>query len=134
MAELFTNETSSAPEVEDVEERLLQIMEDEFEVVVDDDSSALVAMRIMVIWQETGEGKFSTVDALHTQWQEKKGSQANAVRAGPSSDDEESVDEEEYEDEDVEMGDAPQLVVVKEKPVPEVDEHGFTKVVGKKKR
>jgi pre-rRNA-processing protein TSR2 len=133
VSELFTNETSNTPEAEDVEERLLQIMEDEFEVVVDDGSSALVAMRIMVIWEETGEGNFRTVDALHTEFQERKGRQMNPVKIQSASDDEDSVDEE-SDDEDVEMGDAPALLSVKEKVAPEIDEHGFTKVIGKKRR
>jgi len=41
-----------------------------------------------------------------------------------------SVDEDE---EDVDMDDAPQLVRVKEKFEPEVDEDGFTKVTKKKR-
>lgn len=42
---------------------------------------------------------------------------------------------EEAEDEDVSMDDAPHLAAVarKEKPAPEIDDDGFTKVVGRKK-
>jgi pre-rRNA-processing protein TSR2 len=133
VSELFTDETSNTPDAEDVEERLLQIMEDEYEVVVDDGTSAATAMSIMVIWQETGEGDFRTVDRLHTEFQERKGRQINSVKVQSASDDEDSVDEE-SDDEDIEMGDAPALVSIKEKAAPEVDEHGFTKVVGKKRR
>jgi pre-rRNA-processing protein TSR2 len=135
VSELFTDETSNTPETEDVEERLLQIMEDEFEVVVDDGSSTLVADRIMAIWQETGEGNFRTVDALHTEFQEKKNRPSNhPVKVQSASDDEDSVDEESDDDDDIEMEEAPALAPVKEKAAPEVDEHGFTKVVGKKRR
>jgi pre-rRNA-processing protein TSR2 len=109
-------------------------MEDEFEVVVDDGTSAVVAMSIMVIWQETGEGNFQTVDRLHAEYQEKKGRKINTVKVQSASDDEDSVDEESDEEEDVEMGDAPTLAPVREEVAPKVDEHGFTKVVGRKKR
>ncbi|KAK4908681.1 rRNA accumulation-related protein, partial [Elasticomyces elasticus] len=35
---------------------------------------------------------------------------------------------------DVDMDEAPQLVEAKKNPEPEIDEDGFTRVVGKKKR
>jgi len=134
VSDLFTDETSNTPEAEDVEERLLQIMEDEFEVVVDDGTSAVVAMSIMVIWQETGEGNFQTVDRLYAEYQEKKGRKINTVKVQSASDDEDSVDGESDDEDDVEMGDAPAPAPVREEVAPEVDEHGFTKVVGRKKR
>jgi len=42
-------------------------------------------------------------------------------------------DSDDEEDEDVDMGEAPPLVKVKEPIVPEVDEDGFTKVTKKKR-
>ena len=51
------------------------------------------------------------------------------------SDTEEDWDSEDESDEDEEMQDAPQLVNgPKEKPVPKVDEEGFTEVISKKRR
>lgn len=133
VSELFTDEGANTPEQEDVEERLLQIMEDEFEVVVDDGTSTITAVRIVTLWEQTGEGNFGTVETWHAEYQERKGKQIRPVTVQSASDDEDSVDEE-SDNEDVEMDDAPALVSVKEKAAPEVDEEGFTQVVGKKRR
>ncbi|OIW25205.1 hypothetical protein CONLIGDRAFT_85105 [Coniochaeta ligniaria NRRL 30616] len=86
-----------------VEEFLLQVMLDEFEVNVDDDSGFEVAESILRVRGECLRGKFDEVES----------------------------DEEEDEN-DVEMGDAPPPAP-KEKVEPEVDEDGFTKVTKKKR-
>ncbi|TID20869.1 gb [Venturia nashicola] len=138
VVELFTDPTQPTPEQEDVEERLLQVMQDEFEVAVEDGTSTIVAVRVMAIWEETGDGNFSTVDRLHAEWQERKNRQTQAVSVQnvepeAASEDGDSVDDE-SDDDDVEMGDAPALVPARERIRPVVDEDGFTQVVSKKKR
>jgi pre-rRNA-processing protein TSR2 len=126
-------------ELEDVEDRLLQIMDDEFEVAPDDDSVSHVADRIMLVWEETSKGDFGTVDRMFEEWRSRKGNVVKAVQMG-EDDDGESVDEESDEDdededdEDIEMSDASEPVLVKEKKAPEVDEDGFTKVPARRKR
>jgi pre-rRNA-processing protein TSR2 len=112
-------------------------MGDEFEVTLDDHSEILVAERIMLIWEETSRGEFGTVDTMLERWRAGTAGKVEGVRVGGEGD--ESVDEESDEDdddeEDVEMGDAaPELVVVKEKKAPEIDEDGFTKVPSRRKR
>ena len=130
-------------DIEDVETMLLQVMLDEFEVNVDDESGFEVAEQIMRLRKDCGKGDFTEVAQLKDRW-EKKGKggkqvEFKRVERGEEeddtdwdSDDLEETDEE-YEDGDVEMGEAPSILE-KEKPVPEVDEDGFTKVTGKKKR
>jgi pre-rRNA-processing protein TSR2 len=116
---------------------LLQIMEDEFELAVEDGSEAQVARSVLSVREECGRGEYGTVDAMYEKWKGKKGNQQapKIARMGPQSDDEESVDDEDWDDEeDVEMTDAPPSRLPKEKPAPEVDDDGFTKVVGKKRR
>lgn len=113
-------------------------MQDEFEVAVEDGTSTIVAVRVMAIWEETGEGNFSTVDRLHAEWQERKNRQTQAVSVQnvepeAASENGDSVDDE-SDDDDVEMEDAPALVPARERILPVVDEDGFTQVVGKKKR
>jgi pre-rRNA-processing protein TSR2 len=132
----------AVPELEDVEERLLQIMEDEFEVVVDDDSSVEVATQILTLWGECLAGNFAGVQKLQEEYARRGSRGAETIRAAVV-DGNESVDEEEEEewsglsddeDEDVEMGDAPpQLVERRERVEPEVDEEGFTKVAGRRR-
>lgn len=130
-------------DIEDVETMLLQVMLDEFEVNVDDESGFEVAEQIIRLWRNCGKGDFTEVSHLKERW-EKKGKgrkqvEFKRVERGEEeddtdwdSDDLEETDEE-YEDGDVEMGDAPPIRE-KEKLAPEIDKDGFTKVTGKKKR
>lgn len=136
ISEVFQNQ----PETDalDLEVVLLQALEDEFGVRLEDETEVAVAREIMNIRKETAEGNFSTVDALQARWLERKG---KAIRTGPiqvvernQEGEWDSVDEESDEDDDVEMSDAPALVTPKEKPAPEMDEEGFTKVVGKRRK
>jgi pre-rRNA-processing protein TSR2 len=134
VSELFTSNPDT--DNQDLEDMLLQVMEDEFELALDDGSETLIAAAIIKIKDEISYRDFSTVDAMWEAFKSKKG-KVKAVRVGPSSDDEDSVDDEsdsDDSDEDMEDADdaaAPRLA--REKVVPEVDEDGFTKVVGRRR-
>jgi pre-rRNA-processing protein TSR2 len=122
----------------DVEVVLLQALEDEFGVRLEDETEIKVAEDIMRIRKECFEGNFGTVEELQKRWEERKGKAAdtgNVRFEERQEDDGDSVDEEsgEEDDEDVDMDEAPPLVSSKPKPVPEVDEDGFTKVVGRRR-
>jgi pre-rRNA-processing protein TSR2 len=138
ISDLFASEPST--DSMDVEVMLLQILEDEFGVRLEDETEVAVGREIMAIRKEIGEGRTDTVDRLQQKWEARKGKEVDtgnvSVRESNQDAEWDSVDEEseEEEDGDVEMGDAPALVTAKPKPEPEVDEEGFTKVVGKKKR
>lgn len=135
IAEQFQNDTET--DGDDVADILLQVMEDEFEVVVDDGSEVPIATKVMKIRTEVKDGDFRTVDDMLAKWQERKDKPAPQVKVQSQSDSEESVDDEDWEDDgDIEMADAPTLIPSAPKPKhpPEVDEDGFTKVVGKKRR
>lgn len=115
-------------------------MEDEFDVRLEDESEVFVAATIVKLKDEITQGKFDTIDAMERRWRERRGKGPNlgniqVVQEGGVGEGD-SDDSDDYEDEDATMDDAPQLVPAapKEKPEPEVDEDGFTKVVGKKKR
>ncbi|KAM3079635.1 rRNA accumulation-related protein [Clarireedia jacksonii] len=124
-----------------IEELLLQVMEDEFEVVVEDGSAGEVAERMVRARAECMRGDFKGVEELERRWEvvgRKGGKGGEGVfkkgeDQGDTSGDEEEDSEDEDEEGDVEMDEAPQLVRVKEPVVPEVDEDGFTKVVKKKR-
>lgn len=130
---------SDEPDAGYVEEFLLQVMLDEFEVNVDDDSSFEVAEQIVRVRGECLKGKFEEVEALRRKWEGRKGSKVVFKKAEDQDDDtdwdtDEDGDDDEMEDEDAEMGDAPPLVQTRrEKEAPEVDEDGFTKVTRKKR-
>ncbi|RHZ58519.1 pre-rRNA-processing TSR2 family protein [Aspergillus thermomutatus] len=125
----------------DLEDVLIQVMNDEFDVVVDDESAAPVAAQIMAIREQTARGEFGLVQEMWEAWQKKSQQKGNNVAAAfkqvEAEDDEDTDDEEDEDedDEDVDMGEAPALVrAPRERVEPEVDEDGFTKVVGKKRR
>jgi len=127
----------------DAEARLLQIMDDEFDTIVDDGSAFEVAEQAVRLWRECGRGVFREVEALARRWEAVRGQKVSALfkqgeavdqeTDGSSGDDEEEEDD---DDDDVEMGDAPPALVAapKERRPPEVDDDGFTKVTKKKNR
>lgn len=139
----------------DTEARLLQVMDDEFDTVVDDGSAYDVARDLVTLWTQCRRGQFTGSDALRQRWEAARGkSVRGAFQAGKAPDDDtawqtddDDDDDEEGEDDgdddddddndDVNMDEAPDLVdgqqSSREKPPPEVDEHGFTKVTRKKR-
>lgn len=136
---------------DDVEVVLLQVMEDEFEARLEDGSEVEIAGEICRLRRHVGRGDFSEVEALRSQWERRKGKPERGLMKGQVErrevDDEDDVESSESEDEDdeggvhvdadadAEMTDAPDVVPAREKPQPpEVDEEGFTKVVGRKNR
>jgi pre-rRNA-processing protein TSR2 len=144
ISDLFTQ--NQIRDLEDLEDIMEQVMSDEFEVVVDDDSLEETARGIWSGRAKILQGDASEVTRLMAVWEEKKNKKTKLqVVQGPDvdqdTDDEEDDDTwngfPDSNDEDVDMDEAPALVDVfqpKKKPEPEIDEDGFTKVAGKKKR
>ncbi|KAH8689469.1 Pre-rRNA-processing protein TSR2-domain-containing protein [Talaromyces proteolyticus] len=126
----------------DIEDILIQVMNDEFDVAVDDGSAGAVADQIMAAKVKIDQQDYTEVDAMWLDYNEKmerRGDvQQGLFRQVETREEDQETDEEEgeSEDEDDEMGEAPPLVSrqPRERVEPEVDEDGFTKVVGKKKR
>lgn len=111
---------------------LIQVMNDEFDVVVDDESAGDVADKICELREDCIRGEYRRLQTIWDAWGERKNN-AGLFKKVEVQDEDQETDEED-EDEDVDMGEAPALVrSTREKPPPEVDEEGFTKVVGKKK-
>ncbi|KAF3936757.1 hypothetical protein ABW19_dt0202344 [Dactylella cylindrospora] len=130
VADLFTS--TPATDAEDLESFLLQILEDEFETALEDDSAYIVSQRILLLRQQCSSNDFSGVETLQGIWARigKNKAKVQVVREDSDSD-----DEEEGEDEmDVDMDEAPQLVAVKERVEKVVDEDGFELVQKKGKR
>ena len=130
-------------DAEDLEDVLGQVMNDEFDVVVDDESAVPVAEKIMEVRAQVARGEFGPIREMWEAWQKKSQQKASNAAAAfkkvEAKDEDQETDAEEDDDEDgangdVDMGEAPALVrAPKEKVEPEVDEDGFTKVVGKKR-
>ena len=149
VSELLASSPPQIQDVGDLEEVLLQVMLDEFEIVVDDGSAEEIARKIWTSRLFVMSGDMRELQDLYARWQQKqaKGGEVTGIVRGEDKegeetdwDDEDDGEEEEwngFEDGDVQMGEAPQLVEAKkekQKVEPEVDEDGFTKVVSKKKR
>lgn len=120
---------------------MLQVMQDEFDVNVEDESEVPVAAEIMRLRMQIFEqGDVGGVEEIRVRFERRGGKveKVNVVENDVEGEDDDEDGEEwngiQEEGEDVEMGEAPQLVPVREKAAPEVDEDGFTKVVSKKKR
>ena len=123
-----------------LEEFLLQVMIDEFEVNVEDGSGEEIAEKILKLRTEINHGDFEAVDGMFVEWRRKQETADNKTRIfmeGKGSDQEEGSesDSTEADDEDADMEEAPPLVKAPaEKPPPEIDEEGFMKVVRKRNR
>lgn len=139
--------TRPETDAEDLDEILVQFMNDEYDVVVDDGSAAEVAGKIAEARAEVLKGNFDGVKELWEAYQAKaaKGGNPDGVfkKVETTGDDDDDDDDDgsgdgDWEDErDVEMADAdiPSTTGgTRQKPELEIDEEGFTKVVGKKKR
>lgn len=125
---------------------MLNVMVDEFDVNVDDDSGFDIAKQIIALRADCARGRFEGLEELRAKWQSRKGKKVQAQAAANQNDDDEDSDSSEDsegfsgnwaddvpENQDVDMEDAPQLVPVpKEKPQPEVDDDGFTMVTRKR--
>jgi pre-rRNA-processing protein TSR2 len=121
-----------------IETFLLQVMVDEFEVGVEDDSALEVAEQIVRLRKHCGNGNFGEVLEMKRKWDAKGGKQdigkMFAKKEGEGEDEDENEDDEDDEDgdEDFDMDEAPPLVRAREPVVAEVDEDGFTKVTKKR--
>ena len=120
-----------------IEQFLLQVMEDEFEVVVDDGSAMETAELLVKLRTMCKRGDFEEVERLGEKWRSRGGDgrQEGLFREveGEERSTSGSEGEEDSGEENVEMDEAPQLVRTKVPVVREVDEDGFTKVMKKKR-
>ena len=143
MSDLF--QATPDADVDYVEEFLLQVMNDEFDVNVEDGSGEEIAAKMVGLRKMTLQGDFAMVDEMHAKWTERQKKGGDAVRfqhvvRGEQDDDTDWDSGDEDTDEDEEMDDAPMddtpalAKASKEKIQPRIDEEGFTEVVGKKRR
>jgi pre-rRNA-processing protein TSR2 len=126
------------PDDQYVEEMLLQVMEDEFDCVVEDGSGEDVASDIVKMWVESqmADGKRDTIVKFEELAENLKGkkvsaqitSEENEVDGEGDDDDDDSEDE--VDEGGMEVEEVPKLLDRKNEP--EVDEDGFTLVKGKK--
>ncbi|KZO93788.1 hypothetical protein CALVIDRAFT_539701 [Calocera viscosa TUFC12733] len=131
----FTASKGAGPAEEDVEDLLLQIMDEEFETIVDDDSVEGIARGLLTTWRGLADPSAEASIRLLEEQADKAGKTRLQVQQREEI--EEASDEEEGEGEDVEMtgeAEAPQLLERPERQEPVVDDDGFTLVQKKGRR
>jgi pre-rRNA-processing protein TSR2 len=134
----YLNDAKTDVQQEDLEDMLVQIMGDEFECNVEDESESAVAGDILKVRQRlfVEERTLVASQEVEQRWRNRGSMKHEKLVVQEVNQD---VDrEEDYEfvdgDGDEEMDEAPALVrAPKEKVIPEVDDDGFQKVVGKKR-
>ncbi|KAI0726846.1 Pre-rRNA-processing protein TSR2-domain-containing protein [Fomitopsis betulina] len=120
------------PDVTYVEDMLLQVMEDEFETVLEDSSAEAVAKDIVTMWDAVQGGDSELVAKFEMHEEKTKGKKIQVEEAAGDEDD---WSDESGSDDGDDGDDAPMLVDSQQtkthKQEPEVDEDGFTVVKGK---
>lgn len=140
------NPKSASNQVDEdyIEEMILQMMNDEFDCVVEDGSSTEVAADLVAFWREKGakSGGEKAIEQRMKFWEEKE----MAIQGKQIQAQEVKVDEEEWEEDDGESGDEdgsdnamevdepPALIDRRNEGGPVIDEDGFTLVKGKARR
>ncbi|KAF9131962.1 hypothetical protein BGX30_012895 [Mortierella sp. GBA39] len=121
----------------DLEDILLQIMNDEFSIMLEDKSEQHISKVLEQLFLDCTHGRYDLVQTLKQDSQKISGaftsSKAQKGDDDDSSDDDDEEEGEGGEDMDVEMGEAPEPVK-KEKAEPIIDEDGFETVVKKGRR
>jgi pre-rRNA-processing protein TSR2 len=135
VSDLFTGRQDT--DAEDLEAFLLQIMQDEFDCNVEDETEVEVVRTILVLRKTLLEGDMSAYETLERRWG-SRGMMKADVLVVDNGDGEVDDDEDDEMDEEMEEDRAPRAGQQaarepREKPQAQVDDDGFTKVVGKKR-
>jgi len=129
---MHPSHTLPEPDTEYIETMLLQIMDDEFEVALEDGSAFDIARDILRLWNDAKEGRDGYVKDLEVQVERMKGKLPQyEVAAGSGSDwdsddgEDENGSGSDSDNEDYGKEVVPQLLDHAKKG-PEIDEDGFT--------
>jgi pre-rRNA-processing protein TSR2 len=133
VSDLFSD--GQETDAEDLEAFLLQIMQDEFDCNVEDDTEVEIVRTILVLRKTLLEGDISAYETLERRWK-SRGMMKVDVQVIDNGDGE--ADDDDDEDDEMDEDRAPQGVQQaprepRERPQVQVDDDGFTKVVSKKR-
>ena len=140
VSEYLASQNTTPADQESLEDMLVQIMGDEFECNVEDESESAVAGDILKVRQRlfVEERTLVAAQEVEQRWRSRGSMKHEKLVVQEVNQDVDGDGEEDYEfvdgDGDEVMDEAPALVrAPKEKVIPEVDDDGFQKVVGKKR-
>lgn len=129
VVELF--ETGNYVDSEDIEDRLLNIMEDEFGVVIEDDTAAAVADQIITVYQECAQENFTGVEALHQRYEQRQASSNKNIVNVQGNDEDENSDSDDDNDQDDQFEEKQEnSKPAKQEPI--IDDDGFELVQKKR--
>jgi pre-rRNA-processing protein TSR2 len=136
VSDLFTGRQDT--DAEDLEAFLLQIMQDEFDCNVEDETEVEVVRTILVLRKTLLEGDMSAYETLERRWGSRGMMKADVLVVDNGDGEVDDEDDDMDEDEEMEGDRAPRggqqaPREPREKPQAQVDDDGFTKVVGKKR-
>ncbi|KAH7902866.1 Pre-rRNA-processing protein TSR2-domain-containing protein [Hygrophoropsis aurantiaca] len=134
---ISTPPTKPVPDEEYIETLLLQVLDDEFEVALEDGSASVVASDVIRLWAEACNGGGELLQKFEDQADRLRGKAPQyEVGAGSGSDWEDDDSDEDSDGEDEEA--VPRLLDHQNgnqpRNEPEVDEDGFTTVTKKGRR
>lgn len=122
-----------------IHEILCGAMEDEFDTILEDDSTIQVATKIVNYYRECAESKFDTIKAVYAKWEAKQKNrqkvvaQVNEDPLNPDVSDDDDEEDDEDDTMDVDVNYEVREIQPQEKKQPEVDDDGFT-IVSSKRR
>lgn len=119
------------PDATYVELQLLQVLEDEFDMNLEDGSAEPVARDVVKLWEETQRGIQDSLKKFEEQAEKLKGKRVQVEEAAADNSDWEDESDDESGDEDEVPTLLDSIGAPPPKPEPEVDEDGFTTVKGK---
>lgn len=134
-------ETTNYVGLFEIQSRFLQVMNDEFDVVVEDDSELPIAMEVIDLYRDCQKGDFAKIKELQAEFEEKERLRAQGklpkakieIVKGDDDDDE----EEDWSDEGDDDEEVPELKSQKDTEMEEaqkgpiIDEDGFELVTKK---
>ena len=132
----FEAQTDPAPDADYVEDRLLQVMADEFDAVLEDGSAEEVARDVVRLWEQVARGEHALLTEFEERAERLKGKKVQVEEGAGDGSDWEDMSSDEDDDEGGEDEEAPQLLDARQgqpKEEPEVDADGFITVKGKGK-
>ncbi|KAF9976309.1 hypothetical protein BGZ73_008797 [Actinomortierella ambigua] len=131
----YFGENGSKIDTFDLEDILLQIMNDEFSIMLEDQSEQHIAKILERLYLECTHGKYDLVQTLKQDSQKISGAYQSSRRKNADDDDDSSSDDDDDEEEDSGSMDVEEAGPSRrEKPEPQIDEDGFEMVTKGRRR
>ncbi|CAG8763343.1 1960_t:CDS:2, partial [Acaulospora morrowiae] len=124
----------SEADVDDLETILEQVMSDEFNTLLEDNSAGQVSQKLIDVYNECMQENYTTVEALRSRHSSAPSASKKVVSGGDEEDDEDESDEEYGSEDNESVEEIDEMdVVPSSKKGPIIDDEGF-QLVTKRRR